>query len=116
MKPILLAALAAAFLTTAAAPAAFAGDIGNDIRDIERDKARLRNDYRHLQEERRELRQAEGRERWAWRHHNWWQAWRAERQERHERREIRGIEHQIARDRERLARDRADLRRDIYRY
>jgi hypothetical protein len=116
MKRILLATFAAAVLSAAAAPAAFAGDIGNDIRDIQRDKARLRNDYRFLQEERRELRGAEARENNALRHGNWWQFWRAERQERHEARDVRAAERQIAIDRAHLARDRADLRHDIYRY
>lgn len=116
MKRFVFAALAVASLAAATAPAAFAGDIGNDLRDIQRDKARLRSDYRNLHEERREVRGAEARETYALRHGNWWQAWRAERQERHEARDVRAAERQIAIDRARLAHDRADVRRDISRY
>lgn len=116
MKHLILAAVAGAALTVAVVPAAFASDIGNDLREIQRDKARLGSDYRRLYEERREVRGAEARQSNALWHGNWWQAWRAERQERHEARDVHAVERQIAADRARLAHDRADVRRDISRY
>jgi hypothetical protein len=105
----------AAGITLLAIPAAFAhdSDIRSDWRQVQRDRARLYADQARLRDERGELVTAERREDWALRHGRFWQAWRAERVERREVADVRGLERRVYQDRVKLARDRADLRRDV---
>jgi hypothetical protein len=105
----------AAGITALSVPAAYAydSDIRSDWRHVQRDRARLHADQGRLRDERQELAAAERREHWALRHGRFWQAWRAEKLERREAADVRAIEGQLYRDRARLARDRADLRRDL---
>jgi hypothetical protein len=105
----------AAGITLLAIPEAFAhdSDIRSDLRQVQRDRARLYADEARLRDEQRELGAAERRENWALRHGRFWQAWRAERVERREAADVRALERRVYRDRVQLARDRADLRRDI---
>ena len=114
MNKIALLGLAAA-ITVTAMPAAYAydSDIRSDWRHIQRDGARLHVDLRRLRDERGELAAAERSENWALRHGRFWRAWRAERLERREAADVRALERKVYRDRMDLARDRADLRRDL---
>ena len=114
MNKIALLGLAAA-ITVTAMPAAYAydSDIRSDWRHIQRDRARLHADLRRLRDERGERAAAERSENWALRHGRFWQAWRAERLERREAADVRALERKVYRDRVELARDRADLRRDV---
>ena len=91
----------AAAVSVMAMPAAYAydSDVRSDWRQLQRDRAGLRD-------ERAELRAAEARENWALRHGRFWQAWRAERLERHEAADVRALQAKVNRDR-------ADLRRDV---
>jgi hypothetical protein len=114
MRKTAIATLTAA-MTVLLTPGAYAhdSDIRSDWREIQRDRIRLRADEARLRDERGELAAAERREDWALRHGRFWQAWRAERQERHEARDVRALEQRAHRDHIDLARDRADLRRDL---
>ena len=114
MKKTAILLLTAA-MTVLAMPAAYAhdSDIRSDWRQVQRDRARLHADQARLRDERGELAAAERRENWALRHGRFWQAWRAEQVERREAADVRALERQVYRDRVKLARDRADLRRDI---
>src|SRR5437016_111600 len=105
----------AAGITLLAIPTAFAhdSDIRSDWRAIQRDRARLHAYPARRRDERGELAAAERRGNWALRHGRFWQAWRAERVERHEAADVRALERKVYRDRVELARDRADLRRDV---
>src|SRR5439155_19505745 len=95
-------------------PGAYASDDGrSDWPHIQRDRARLHADQARLRDERGELRAAERHANWALRHGRFFQAWRAERLEQREARDVRALERKVYRDRVDLARDRADLRRDI---
>jgi hypothetical protein len=104
----------AAAVSVLSIPSAYAyDDVRSDWRHIQRDRARLHADQARLRDERGELRAAERRENWALRHGRFFQAWRAERLEQREARDVRALERKVYRDRVDLARDRADLRRDV---
>jgi hypothetical protein len=104
----------AAAVSVLAIPRAYAyNDIRSDWRHIQRDRARLHADQARLRDERSELRAAERRENWALRHGRFFQAWRAERLEQREAADVRALERKVYRDRVDLARERADLRRDL---
>src|ERR1700687_1073600 len=106
--------LMAAAASVLAIPRAYAyDDIRSDWRHNERDRSRLHAAQARLRDERRELGAAERRENWALRHGRFFQAWRAERLEQREARDVRALERKVYRDRVDLARDRADLRRDV---
>jgi hypothetical protein len=115
MNKIAILGLVAA-ATVMAMPAAYAydySDIRSDWRHIQRDRARLHANLGRLRDERGELAAAERYENWALHHGRFWQAWRAERLERREAADVRALERKVYRDRVDLARDRADLRRDL---
>jgi len=116
MKYIALIGSAAAALMFVGASSASADEIGQDIRDIRRDRADIRHDVRTLREERAERNYALKREFKALVHGNFGAAevWDARR--RHEQRELNGVRRDLYRDRENLAKDRADLWRDVRDY
>ena len=116
MKYIALIGSAAAALMFVGASSASADEIGQDIRDIRRDRADIRHDVRTLREERAERNYALKREFKALVHGNFGAAevWDARR--RHEQREINGVRGDLYRDRVDLAKDRADLWRDVRDY
>jgi hypothetical protein len=95
------ALMLAATVSVMAIPAAYAydSDIRSDWRQLQRDRAALRD-------ERRELGGAERWENWALRHARFWQSWRADRLERHEAADVRALQAKVNRDR-------ADLRHDV---
>jgi hypothetical protein len=113
MNKTAMLVLATAVAVTAMPVYAYDSDIRSDWRQIQRDRARLRADRARLGDERGELAAAERYENWALRRGRLWQAWRAERLERREAADVRALERKVYRDRVDLARDRADLRRDV---
>ena len=116
MKYIALIGSAAAALMFVGASSASADEIGQDIRDIRRDRADIRHDVRTLREERAERNYALKREFKALVHGNFGavEVWDARR--RHEQRELNGVRRDLYRERENLAKDRADLWRDVRDY
>jgi hypothetical protein len=102
-----------AVLMLAGASAAFAGDIGQDIRDIRRDRADIRRDGAKLREERAERNYDLRRELHVIEHGNLRAAERWDARRRQEQHEVNAIKQDLARDRRDLARDRADVRRDL---
>jgi len=116
MKYIALIGSAAAALMFVGASSASADEIGQDIRDIRRDRADIRHDVRTLREERAERNYALKREFKALVHGNFGAAevWDARR--RHEQREINGVRGDLYRDRVDLAKDRANLWRYVRDY
>ena len=115
MKSTLVVALASA-MTAISVPAAFAHDrndhIANDWQHVQHDRAQLRADEIQLQKELDELREARQNRRWAsW--HGWgWRAHRAQHQVQNETAEIIVLRHKIARERADLHRDVADVHHD----
>jgi hypothetical protein len=113
MKKTAVVIMAAAASVLAISSAYAYDDVRSDWRHIQRNRARVHADQARLRDERRELGAAERREQWALRHGRFFQAWRAERQERREAADVRALERRVYRDRVDLARDRAELRRDV---
>ena len=107
----------AAILTLASASSAFAqSDIYRDLRDIRRDRADIYHDQSRLSGERAE-RNYDARREWrAIEHGNWRAAGYWDARRRHEQHEIGASDRDLWRDRGNLARDKADLRRDVWRY
>jgi hypothetical protein len=114
-KNTLIVALALG-LTAISVPAVRAHDryehIQRDTSHIERDRAQLRADEIQLHRELNELYAARQHRRWAsW--HGWgWRAHQAQHQVQYESAEIIALRNKIARERADLARDVADARRD----
>ena len=112
----LLGSFAAALMLTGASSAFAQSDIYRDLREIRRDRADIYRDQAKLREERAE-RNYDARREWRaldqgnWRAARYWDARR-----RHEQHDVNDIERNLHHDRGDLARDKADLRRDIWRY
>ena len=112
----LLGSFAAALMLTGASSAFAQSDIYRDPREIRRDRADIYRDEAKLREEQAE-RNYDARREWRAREHGNWRAeryWDARR--RREQLEINAITRDLRHDSVDLARDRADVRRDIWRY
>ena len=112
----LLGSFAAALMLTGASSAFALSDVYRDLRDIRRDRADIYRDQAKLREEQAE-RNYDARREWRAREHGNWRAeryWDARR--RREQLEINAITRDLRHDSVDLARDRADVRRDIWRY
>jgi len=111
----LIGSVAAALLLTATS-SAFAGSISRDLRDIRSDKVDIYRDRVKLREELAERNYDWRRELRAIRHGNYWAAEQWDARRRHEQSEINGLTRDLRNDRIDLAKDRARLRRDFWRY
>src|SRR5215475_5555026 len=114
-RTALLGTVAAALMLAAASPA-FADDISRDLRDIRHDRADIYRDRVKLREERTERNYDWRRELRAIQHGNYWAAERWDARRRHEQSEINALGRDLRNDRIDLAKDRARLRRDFWRY
>src|SRR6266700_4543917 len=113
-RAALFGTVAAALMLAATSPA-FADDISRDLRDIRHDRLDIHRDRVKLREERAERNYDLRRE---WRaiqhgHYRAAQIWDARR--RHEQSEINALSRDLRKDGVDLARDRADLRHDLWR-
>ena len=112
----LLRSFAAALMLTGASSAFAQSDIYRDLRDIRRDRADIYRDQSKLREERGE-RNYDARREWrAIEQGNWRAARYWDDRRRHEQYDIDAIKRDLRHDRGDLARDKADVRRDIWRY
>jgi hypothetical protein len=120
MKKSMPAILAAAVVSVVAAPAAFAHDYSSDIRsdvnDIQRDRAHIAADVRHVREERGEVMSARRRQFWAWWHGDYRAAHRAAEHAQEERSDLWAARRKLNRDVADIQRNRADLRKDLAPY
>jgi hypothetical protein len=112
----LLGSFAAALMLTGASSAFAQSDIYRDLRDVRLDRADIYRDQASLREERAE-RNYDARREWRaiqqgnWRAARYWDAHR-----RHEQHDVNVIKRDLRDDRGDLARDKADLHHDIWRY
>jgi hypothetical protein len=113
MRHIAVIGSLTAALLLAAAPSAFADDIGRDIRDIRHDRADIRHDEAVLHADRADRNYDLGREVRAIEHGNLRAAERWDATRRYEQHQINAFKRDLRQDRWDLARDRADLRRDL---
>jgi hypothetical protein len=112
----LLGSFAAALMLTGASSAFAQSDIYHDLRDIRRDRADIYHDQANLRGDRAE-RNYDARREWRaieygnWRAARYWNARRLDEQH-----DVNAIRRDLGHDVSDLARDKADLRHDIWRY
>ena len=113
-RTALFGTVAAALMLAATSPA-FADDISRDLRDVRHDRLDIYRDRVKLREELAERNYDLRREWRAVQHGNYGaaQTWDARR--RHEQSEINALRRDLHKDSVDLAKDRADLRRDLWR-